>query len=138
MNRNDLKMHYDDPKLFVQSQWQKGERSLTFLIFRWVLAGCFIAIVIYSFAKKKENYSVGIWFADISSYGILFCLTSTSVASILTTMFHFDAIRLKPESIRFYWILSTIATAMAFMITIVHYTFFIYSSSMAVFNGLSR
>lgn len=117
--------HHDEPELFVTTQWTRQvEKSLIFLLFRWILAGFFIGIVAYSWTNSISRGSFGFWFIYLTNWGILFCMISTTFAAFLTTFYHFNWTKLESQSASYklYWFLSNVSTVLAFVITVVYWS----------------
>lgn len=128
----NLRLNSDDPTVFVKSQWQRGEKSLIFLIYRWVLAGFFIGILTFSWSRNIIKGTFAFWFIYMTSWGILLCTITTIFSAVLTTLHHINAIKLdsKSASFKVYWLLSNVSTVFAFVITIVYWSL--------LFDGILR
>lgn len=117
--------HHDEPELFVTTQWTRNvEKSLLFLLYRWVLAAFFIGIVAYSWTKSISGGYFRFWFIYLTNWGILICVTSTTFAAVFTTCYHFNWIKLHSQSASYKlcWFLSNVSTVLAFMITVVYWS----------------
>jgi hypothetical protein len=114
---------HNHPEVFVQSQWQKDAKSEKFLVFRWGLAVLFMVTVFVSWFRSLCNGSFSFWWIYMTDWGILLCMISTTLGALLTTLYHDDALQLNPQSIEYkvYWLLTTIATNLAFVITTFYY-----------------
>lgn len=117
-------LRHDDPEVFFKSQWQTERKSLIFLIYRWNLAAFFIGIVSYSWSSNIIKGTFNYWFIYMTSWGILLCAITTTVAAVLTTFYHFGRIEInsKSTSYKVYWFLSYVSTVLAFLITIVYWS----------------
>lgn len=117
--------HHDEPELFVTTQWTRNaQKSVLFLIFRWILAGFFIGIVAFSWTKSFNSDTFKFWWIYLTNWGILICMISTTFAAFLTTFYHFSWIKLESQSASYkvYWFLSNVSTVLAFVITIVYWS----------------
>lgn len=122
--------NHDEPEVFVTIQWTRSpQKSLLFLLFRWILAAFYIGVVAYSWSENITNGTFKFWFIYMTSLGIFICMISTVYAAFLTTFYHFDVINLDSQSssYKLYWLLSNISTVLAFMITVVYWS--------VLFNG---
>lgn len=123
--------HHDEPEVFVTTQWTKNpQKSLLFLLFRWILAGFYIGIVAYSWTNNINSGIFRFWFIYMTSLGIFICMISTTYSAFLTTFYQFSIINLEPNSLSYklYWFLSNVSTVLAFMITIIYWS--------VLFNGM--
>lgn len=116
--------HHDEPELFVKSQWQRGEKSFLFLLFRWALAAFFIGTLAYSWTNVIRNEAFKFWFIYMTNWGLFLCTISTSLAAFLTTFYHFGWKKFESQSISYkvFWFLSSVSTVLAFVITIVYWS----------------
>lgn len=123
----NLKLHSDDPTVFVKSQWQGGEKSLIFLIYRWTIAAFFIGIVAYSWTNSINYGTFKFWFIYLTSWGIFLCMITTTFAAVITTLYHIGY-NSKLATYKVYWFLSNVTTVFALVITIVYWSL--------LFNGI--
>lgn len=121
---SNLRLHSEDPTVFVKSQWQKSEKSVIFLIYRWIIAVYFIGIVSYSWSRSIYFGTFKFWFIYMTSWGIFLCMLTTIYAAVLTTLYHIDFIKLEAKSVTYkvYWFLSNVSTVFAFVITVVYWS----------------
>jgi hypothetical protein len=117
-------LNFDNPDTFFKSQWQTKQRSVFFLIYRWVLAAFFIGIVSFSWTRNIRNSTLHYWFIYMTSWGILLCAITTATAAVLTTLFHFKRLTISSKSMSYkvYWFLSYVSTVLAFLITIIYWS----------------
>jgi len=118
-----IDFNHKKPESFVRSQWQSGNKSVLFLIFRWFLAAYFFGCVSYAWTNNIIDGTFGYWFIYMTNWGISICTISTIYAAILTTLHHFQKIDLTTESrsYKILWWLSNVSTVLAFKITIVYW-----------------
>lgn len=134
LNKLTFNFHADDPTVFVKSQWQKSEKSFPFLIYRWVLTGLYIFIVIYGFSfLKGGNFFIVILF--FTNWGLILCMITTSFAMILTTLHYYDRLNLSDHCAVYktYWFLSNITTVFAFLITLIYYAVIVTTNCNTLF-----
>jgi hypothetical protein len=120
--------HHENPEVFVMSQWQARPKSILFLIYRWLFAFLFIGILIYSLLSSTSLIH---WPIYLTNIGLVVCAIFSIYAAIFITFYHFNWIELdasQSKSYKIFWLLSNIATILAFMITIVYWV--------ALFDGL--
>jgi hypothetical protein len=132
----NLTLHSEEPQVFFKSQWQRNEKSWIFVVYRWIMAAFFTGIVSYSWTKNIRYGTFRFWFIYMTSWGIFLCMVTTILAAILTTLYHFDKIKINSKSALYsqyskvYWLLSNVSTVLAFLITIVYWAL--------LFDGISR
>jgi hypothetical protein len=128
----NLRLICDDPTVFVKSQWQTGEKSVIFLIYRLLIAAYFVGIVAYGWSRSIYYGSFKFWFIYMTDWGLFMCMLTAVFGAILTTLYHFNAINLQPKSASYkvYWFLSNVSTVFAFVITVVYWSL--------LFDGILR
>jgi hypothetical protein len=126
-----IDFNHKNPESFVRSQWQSGNKSVGFLIFRWFLALFFIGGLSYAWVDNIQKGEFGFWFIYMTNWGLTICTLTTIYAAILTTLHHFQKLNLTNESLSYkiLWWLSNVSTVLAFMITIIYWA--------VLFNGKS-
>ncbi|KAM7353461.1 rolling stone [Cochliomyia hominivorax] len=126
---------HDHQDQFYRSQWQNGERSWLFLLYRWIWATFFIAVFI---ACLVLQFAEGKYFIFLTNWGIILCGLTQLLAAILVTRWHFDLSgtrssqyqchgsdhkRKTPFIIKLYWLLYDVALPLALVITTIYWTF---------------
>lgn len=122
-NFAQIGFRHDNPKVFAQSQWQSGDTSVKFLVFRWLLAVFYIGITLYSMIDMSLAGTMGFWFIYMTHWGIFISMIATTFGAILTTLYHRETIKIEPHSLSYklYWFLSNVSTVFAFVITVVYW-----------------
>ncbi|CRK87908.1 CLUMA_CG001695, isoform A [Clunio marinus] len=120
----NLGFYHENPIVFIQSQWQRNDRSILFLLYRWILAAFFIGILAYSWTRAIRNGTFAFWFIYLTNLGLIFCIVATTFAAILATFYYRNPHRLESQSTsyKFLWFWSNVAVTSALVITIVYWT----------------
>jgi len=82
--RSKFSLHHDDPGVFCRSQWQKGDRNIIWLLYRWILAAFFAAGVIGSMV---ETFNGGRWFIYLTDWGFSLCFYCCTYGAIIATIY---------------------------------------------------
>lgn len=72
-------------------QWQSRTKSIVYLIYRWLIALFFTAVVIDSMLEKEEGSSTNFWlyFIYLTNWGVMLCMFTNLLGAILVTTWHF-------------------------------------------------
>lgn len=112
------------PIEFVQSQWQRSEKSFAFVLYRWIIAGFYVFSVLVSLATSIRCKHLHVYLIYLTHWNLCFSTVSMVLAAWLTTA-HFRG-RLKinktmPRSLKVYWFLSTSSNMYAFLVTTIYW-----------------
>lgn len=111
------------PEVFLMSQWQRKAKSISYLIYRFLLALSFIGILTYSITNSVVEGDFGYWFIYLTNNGLFICTITTTFAFFLVMFYHFNWMQLETKSISYkiYWLLSNISVVLALVISIVYW-----------------
>ncbi|KAL7022141.1 hypothetical protein ACKWTF_012148 [Chironomus riparius] len=117
-----IKLHHDDPEVFLKSQWQKSAKSWIFLTYRWTICAFFMFVLAYSLLQDPTT--IAYFFIYLTNIGILLVTLFTLYAAIISTLYHFDIIKIEAASLSYklFWVVSNMSIVLAFMITIVYWS----------------
>ena len=117
-----IKLHHENPEVFLKSQWQKSAKSWIFLTYRWTICAFFIFVLAYSLLQDPTTITY--FFIYLTNIGILLVTLFTLYAAIFSTLYHFDIVQIETASLsyKFFWVLSSMSIILAFMITIVYWS----------------
>lgn len=82
--RSKLYLHHDEPADFCRSQWQRGERSWIWLIYRWSLAAFFAGGFLGSVI---ETFNDGKWFIYLTDWGFTLCFYTCTFGAVIATIY---------------------------------------------------
>jgi len=85
--RSKFSLNHEDPGVFCRSQWQKGKRSLVWVLYRWALAAFFAAGVIGSI---MQDFNGGRWFIFLTDWGFTLCLFTCTYGAVIATIYYFN------------------------------------------------
>ncbi|XP_068150984.1 protein rolling stone-like [Drosophila tropicalis] len=119
--RSKFSLHHDEPGVFCRSQWQRGDRSLIWLLYRWFLAAFFGTGVIMSLSNSFDN---GRWFVFLTDWGFTLCFYACAYGAIVATIYFIKPSYFAPGSwsLKIYWISHYTTTVLAFLITLVFWS----------------
>lgn len=115
------------PDDFVKSQWQTRTKSITYLIYRWLISIFFIAVVIYSMVTGMHY---GMYFIYLTNWGIMMCMLTNALGAILVSIWYLhpefaDRVvdsNAMPISFKIYWAMHITTLIVSIVITIVYWS----------------
>lgn len=116
---------YDSPVDFLQSQWQTGEKSLAYLIYRWAIAIFFLFCVITSATTAATRSELPYYMIYLTHWNLVFTMFSMLWSAFLVTLHHTDRIRAgerMTSSIKLSWFLSTSSNMYAVLVSLIYWT----------------
>lgn len=146
-SRRALNLEHSPPYAFACSQWQYGTQPVTsYLVYRWIIFLGVLSIALSSFASQKlprlyEGPPVELnyfkWFIYFTNWGYLLIVLQAGLALAVVHKYRTQRtfnIPCEDEEIpmprrqrtplicRAYWLAHTVATDLAFVITLVYWT----------------
>ncbi|XP_073821192.1 rolling stone [Musca autumnalis] len=124
--------NHDQLDEFYRSQWQSGEKSFLFLLYRWIWAAFFLCVFLSCLVLQ---FSEGKYFIFLTNWGIMLCTATQMLAALLATQWYFDIdgvrssayevaqLKKTPTIIKFYWLLHDISLPLALIITTIYWIF---------------
>lgn len=125
------------PDVFVKSQWQLGEASTLYLLYRWLVAVVFVCGILASWIDLGRNPRRGQttshylkWPIYLTNWGFTLCTLQAILSTVHVTKhyakvrrMHPDKVEMKKMKISFniYWILHSMAVISAIVITTVYW-----------------
>jgi hypothetical protein len=113
------------PKDFLQSQWQSGDKSFFYLIYRWFVACFFIVCVVNSVVTFMLRGDLHVYWIYISYWNLVFTMVSMIWSAVLVTLYHLDLMDVGDKMTRHLktsWFLSTSSNMYAFLVSIIYWT----------------
>ncbi|XP_067621794.1 protein rolling stone-like [Eurosta solidaginis] len=105
---------------FYKSQWQSQNKSIIWLIYRWIFAFIFIAGAVGSWL---DRFCDGKWFIYLTNWGFSLCmLTSVSGALLVTIFYCGKENTVRPWVLKLYWMSHLTTVVFATVITLVYWT----------------
>ncbi|XP_067621784.1 protein rolling stone isoform X3 [Eurosta solidaginis] len=112
--------------------WQCRTKSVAYLIYRWLIALFFIAIVIDSMLETEEGSSTNFWlyFIYMTNWGVMLCMFTNILGAVLVTLWHFHPeyadklLNLDSLTSPFviYWGMHIISLVLSIVITIIYWS----------------
>ncbi|XP_039952493.1 protein rolling stone-like [Bactrocera neohumeralis] len=106
---------------FAKSQWQKGSRSLCWLIYRWLLAAFFIAVVCDTMINL---FYAGKWFIYLTAWGFFLCMLTSLYGAIIVSIYYWRPhdFAAHPIVFKMYWVSYWTTLVLATVITLVYWS----------------
>ncbi|XP_068139993.1 protein rolling stone-like [Drosophila tropicalis] len=119
--RSKFSLYHEERGVFCRSQWQQGDRSILWLIYRWLFAAFFGICMIMSVV---ETFYGGRWFIYLTDWGFTLCTYTAIYGAVITTIYYFRPFYFAPNScaLKIYWASHFTSTVLAFMITLVFWS----------------
>ncbi|XP_017033958.1 protein rolling stone [Drosophila kikkawai] len=116
--RSKFSLYHEDPGVFCRSQWQKGDRNLIWVLYRWFLAAFFAAGVIGS---MMQDFNGGRWFIFLTDWGFTLCLFTCTFGAVIATIYYMNPAYFEPgsRSLKIYWISHYTTSVLSMLITLV-------------------
>ncbi|XP_013102294.2 protein rolling stone-like [Stomoxys calcitrans] len=124
--------HHNQLDEFYRSQWQSGEKSAWFLLYRWLWTLFFVSVFLSCLVLQ---FSEGKYFIFLTNWGIMLCVITQLLGVVLATRWYFDVnairstacegaqVKKTPTAVKFYWLLHAISVPLALIITTVYWSF---------------
>ncbi|EDV58324.1 protein rolling stone [Drosophila erecta] len=95
-------LYHEDPGVFCRSQWQKAERNLIWVLYRWALAAFFAAGVTGSMVQDFNGFQ----FIYLTDWGFTLCLFTCTYGAVIATIYYFNQSYFAPghRALQMYWI----------------------------------
>lgn len=113
----------------LKLQWQKESKpSVTYLIYRWIIALIFLITIILSIIDLKNvdasNEYRAKWLIYLTNWGYTMCTFQALLAAILLSisLVNFNKQPRLITAYKTYWAANTIATVIGFGITIIYWS----------------
>lgn len=122
--RINTSFEHAKPIEFVQSQWQRSEKSLAFVLYRWIIAGFYVFSVLVSLATSLHCNHIHVYPIYLTHWNLCFTAVSMVLAAWLTTAHFRNRLKINktmPRSFKAYWFLSTSSNMYAFLVTIIYW-----------------
>lgn len=119
-------------------QWQRGEKCLTFLIYRWVLAAFFTYSVGFSIATNVNRGVFSTYFIYLTHLNLCATMITTILGAALVTLHHLDKIDADKElswSLKSYWALWNLSIVISFIVS-AFYWMLLYKGEPVDFNNV--
>ena len=115
---------YNSPKDFLQSQWQKNEKSAAYVIYRWIVASFYIFSVTVSLIKAGLHDNLPYYLIYLTHWNLVFTTFSMVWSACLATSFYRGRLNVNKrmtKSLKFYWFLSTSSNMYAVMVSLIYW-----------------
>ncbi|CAD6996701.1 unnamed protein product [Ceratitis capitata] len=120
--REKLSLTHEPKEDFFRSQWQRQQKSLLWLIYRWLFAATFTAGVVGSLI---QTFGGGRWFIYLTDWGFFLCMFTGIFGAVLVTIYHFGegSVDVPLWALKFYWASYWTTLSLATLITFIYWIF---------------
>ncbi|XP_012160364.1 protein rolling stone isoform X1 [Ceratitis capitata] len=120
--REKLSLTHEPKEDFFRSQWQRQQKSLLWLIYRWLFAAVFTAGVVGSLI---QTFGGGRWFIYLTDWGFFLCMFTGIFGAVLVTIYHFSegSVDVPLWALKFYWASYWTTLSLATLITFIYWIF---------------
>ncbi|KAH8402925.1 hypothetical protein KR222_000379 [Zaprionus bogoriensis] len=119
--RDKFSLHHDEPGVFCRSQWQRGDRNIVWLIYRWLLALFFLGGAL---ASLIQDFNEGTWFIYLTDWGFVLCAYVCTYGAVIATIYFIRPSYFESGSwaLKVYWASHHTTTVLAMLITLVFWS----------------
>jgi hypothetical protein len=111
-------------EVFVKARWQKSQKSLIFVIYRWLFAAFFVwSIALYMLDFHSRGH-LKHWILFETNWSLCISAAATLFAAFLATFHYFD-VKSEARSFRILWFLYTTAVPISFQVSLTYWTSYI-------------
>ncbi|XP_017095720.2 protein rolling stone [Drosophila bipectinata] len=116
--RSKFSLDFEDPGIFCRSQWQKGDRNIIWILYRWFLAAFFGTGVIWSMFKI---FNGGRWFIYLTDWGFSLDFFTCTYGAVVATIYYIKPSYFAPGSraLKVYWISHYTTSVLSMLISLV-------------------
>ncbi|KAH8410030.1 hypothetical protein KR009_004265 [Drosophila setifemur] len=116
--RSKFSLFHDDPGSFCRSQWQKSDRNIIWLLYRWILAAFFAGGVIGSMV---DSFNDGRWFIYLTDWGFSLCFYCCTYGAIVATIYFIKPsyFGLGNRALKIYWISHYTTSVLSMLVSLV-------------------
>lgn len=121
----DCSFNHKEPKDFFISQWQKNDRSLIYVIYRWIVAIFYIFCLSFTIYSAYNRHSLKFLFLYLTSWSLMVTTMSTISSAILATLYHIKLMKIPPKMtnlLKVHWFLSNTSISFAAFVTIIYWS----------------
>lgn len=132
-------LEYNTPSDLYNCRWGRTSISLTYLLYRWFVAGVFLVTLLLSATGiGKSAAHPSLWLIYVTHWGYSVCAAQASLATFIVTKVYITQRQVENiqeveqtkklnVTLRVYWVLFTVAAVIAFSITTIYWSL-IYDS----------
>lgn len=105
-------------------QWQKGEKSAIYLIYRWIFAIFFAISVAISISVRIDRHHFHVYFIYLTHLNLCGTTITTFFGALLVTLYHFDKMKLGEKMTKYmkiYWWLWNQSLVLSWVVSIFYW-----------------
>ncbi|CRL06419.1 CLUMA_CG019547, isoform A [Clunio marinus] len=115
---------HSEPGDFLKSQWQKKEKSVVYLIYRWIIAGFYTFSVIASIITSAMRVELPFYLIYLTHWNLIFTMLTMLLHAYLVTLHQTDRLKVGDKmtrDLKLYWFLSTTSNVYAFLVSLIYW-----------------
>jgi hypothetical protein len=125
VNENiDCSFKHDSPMDFVISQWQNEEKSVAYLLYRWIFAIFFIFSFFFSFITSITRGEMKVHFIYLTNWNLFATMLMTTLSAALVTLYYANRLKVSDHMttiFKVYWCFSNSCTMFAVLVSIIYW-----------------
>lgn len=120
---------HDNPEDFLVSQWQSKEKSLFYVIYRWIIAIFFVKFVLCWFIGDFiYDQGILIDFIYITNLNLILTTATVLISALLATRHYRGNYKIKSGILKIFWFMWTTSTTFAVLISL-NYWILVYDAA---------
>jgi hypothetical protein len=134
MKKPNFSLNFENPENFFTSQWQKEDKSLIYVIYRWIVAIFFTSSVIFCLVSKiKQGHGLH-YLIYLTNWNLTLSMIMTYICAWLSTKFYFGSIdlTLMTTQLKLFWMFWTLMIMCSNMVSFLYWTFLYNSQKSAI------
>lgn len=123
-NKISYDFEHDEPKDFVTSQWQRKERCVIYVLYRWLIAAFYVFSVIFSLSTAIYRKEFKVYFVYLTNLNLIATMVATLLSAVLVTQFYREKYEIPNKMtaiLKFYWYIWMCTTMYAILISFIYW-----------------
>jgi hypothetical protein len=116
-------------KIYLKSQWQIVDKSLKFVLYRWIFAGFFLFAITMSLLDYYDKEDIRHWLLYETNWGLVIGLYAGINSAVLVTLDYFgklNTIEMSRKNLNILWWCTSVSVPLALQITTVFWFGYFY------------
>lgn len=115
---------YNSPTDFLQSQWQTGEKSFVYLIYRWIVACFFVFSVLTSIVTATFYAHLQYYPIYLTHWNLIFTMITMVWSAYLVTLHYWNRLEVQEKmtrKLKIFWFFSTSSNMYAYLVSLIYW-----------------
>lgn len=120
----NISFEHESPKDFMISQWQSKDKSVCYIIYRWIVALFFIFSVTTSIIYALIRNQLQVYLIYLTNWNLIFTLLSSCMSAWQSTMYYKDKYIIKEKmtrNLKVFWFMSTTTTMYSVLVSLIYW-----------------